>query len=529
MWRGPLRISYHGEIYNFLELRDELTILGHRFFTRSDTEVLLAAYAQWGPDCLSRLNGAFAFAIWDDQKGVLFCARDRLGEKPFYYHAGPQCFIFASEIKSLLCFGPPVPREPHLPWLVEYFTKGYQPWEEQTSFVGILELPPAHYVVATITPSGGLQLGRCCYWDYPTREEQVESLSSARLGELLDDAVRLRLRSDVAVGTCLSGGIDSPAIAAAVVHAAATAPDLPFRYQAVHAFAPFPETDERPQVALLARCLGLEVNLVEVSGNGCREELDDLVYRQEMPVLGPSVYAQWCVFRRASELGLKVMLDGQGADELFGGYPWVVPRALAAIAQREGWWAAWREARATATSQHSCWRLLGQALLLHIRRRGGEFPDELAAALRAGMRRLSLPALLRYADRNSLAFGVEVRLPFLDPRLIEAAVGLAPRAYLAAGRTKAILREAVRDRLPPEILDRREKFAFAVPEARWLRQELASAVREAVADPCWKNLAFPGQKRLLQTALAEIGGARYNRAAWKVLCVYRWWRRFFGR
>ncbi|OHB69185.1 MAG: asparagine synthase (glutamine-hydrolyzing) [Planctomycetes bacterium RBG_13_63_9] len=526
MFRGDLVLVYNGEIYNYLELRRELESGGQTFVTHSDTEVLLAAYRQWGEDCLARLNGMFAFALWDAGEAKLFCARDRAGEKPFYYYATADCFVFASEIKALLRFGAPVPCAPDVEQIEEYFVKSYQPLGPKTFFRGIRELLPAHRLTVQATEENlGPEVRP--YWQYPTAAERQIPISTARFREIFDDSVRLRLRSDVPIGTCLSGGVDSPSVAAAVAQLKQGETNGQFRYVGVHAYAPVPGADERPYVERVAGRLGFKVSLVEITGDGCLEELDELVYRQEVPFLGPSIYAQRCVFRRAAELGLKVMLDGQGADELFGGYDWVVPRAIAARWRESGWGEALRQARMFAGARFPMGSLLARAILYRFRRSKGEVPDDLDQALRASFLSLSLPALLRYADRNSMSFGVEARLPFLDHRLIEATAGLATRDCAADGMTKVILRRAMRDRLPEEILQRKDKTAFAVPEAQWIRAELRQAVRDAVGDPFWKELAFPSRDKMLRRALAETEGAFYHRAAWKVLCLSRWYRTFF--
>lgn len=526
MTRDGLSIVFNGEIYNFLELRAELESFGHGFVTRSDTEVLLAAYRQWGDACLERLNGMFAFAVWDTNAGVLFCARDRAGERPFYYYLDREHFVFGSEIKSVLSVGPPVPRAPNLDRVREYLAKGFQPLGEPTYFEGIRELLPAHKLVLRLREDLRVKVGR--YWSFPDHVSEGPPLSADEFAALLDDAVRLRLRSDVPIGTCLSGGMDSPSVAASVVRAARVAGSSAFRYQGVHAYAPVPEADERQYVEQLAKQLSIEVNLVEVTGEGLREELDDLIYRQEYPFLDPSIYAQRCVFRRAAELGLKVMLDGQGSDELLGGYDWAVPRAIAAFARRSGWLDAARQIWAFSGPRFPLPRLAVQTAARCLPNGHREFPNDLGEALAASFTRLGLPTLLRQGDRNALAFGVEVRLPFLDHRLIEATARLRPEDVARNGYTKVLLRRAMEQRLPRDLLDRKDKFAFAVPQARWIRGDLKDAVREAAADRLWRELDTPGTEKLVREALAETEGAPYRRAAWKVLCLTRWHHRFFG-
>jgi asparagine synthase (glutamine-hydrolysing) len=527
MTRDGVSVVFNGEIYNFLELRGELETLGHRFASRGDTEVLLAAYRQWGEACLDRLNGMFAFAILDSGQRRLFCARDRAGERPFYYYLDREHFVFASEVKSVMAFGPPVPRAPNRDRVVEYLTKGYQPMGESTYFEGIRELLPAHKLAVPLGDVLSAQPKR--YWSFPEPASDGPPLTADELTGLLDDAVRIRLRSDVPIGTCLSGGMDSPSVAAAVVSLARDSAAAEFRYQGVHAYSPVPEADERTYVERLARDLSIEVNLVEVTGHGLRDELDELVFRQEYPFLDPSIYAQRCVFRRAAELGLKVMLDGQGSDELLGGYDWAVPRAIAAFAAGRGWVDATRQIRSFAGPRFPLVRLAMQTAARCLPNGHHEFPNALDQALRASFVRLGLPTLLRQGDRNALAFGVEVRLPFLDHRLVEATARLRPEDVARDGHTKVLLRRAMQNRLPRELLERKDKFAFSVPQARWICGELRQSVREAAGDRLWKELDFSGTKRLLRDALAETNGSPYRRIAWKVLCLTRWHRRFFGQ
>lgn len=525
MVRHGLSMVFNGEIYNFIELRKELESFGHRFSTRSDTEVLMGAYRQWGEDCLRRLNGMFAFAVWDPARRTLFCARDRAGERPFYYYVDEQHFVFASEIKAVLAFGSPVPREPNRQRVIEYLTKGYQPMGESTYFEGVCELLPAHKLAIRLDDRLTARPER--YWSFPEHNGDGLALGAEELTSLVDDAVRIRLRSDVPIGTCLSGGMDSPSIAASVVHLARQAAAPEFRYQGVHAYAPVPEADERRYVDRVAADLAMEVNLVEITGEGLREELDELVFCQEYPFLDPSIYAQRCVFRRAAELGLKVMLDGQASDELLGGYDWAVPRAIAAAARTRGWIDALGQIRSFAGPRFPLHRLLLQTAARCLGSAHREFPNEIGPALRASFTSLGLPTLLRQGDRNALAFGVEVRLPFLDHRLVEATARLRPDDIARDGFTKVLLRRAMRDRLPREILERKDKFAFSVPQGRWIRGPLRESVREAAADSLWQDVEFPGKARLLRDAARECDGAPYRRSAWKVLCLSRWHRRFF--
>ncbi len=517
MVRNDLCTVYNGEIYNYVELRDELSARSHQFTTTGDTEVLLAAYREWGEDCVQKLNGMFAFAIWDARRRRLFCARDRLGEKPFFYWSGLAGLVFGSELESVLRFGAPVPRALDAERLDEFMATSWQERHAETFFRGIRELPAGHRLIADVE-DGRVNCTESPYWNLPEPERDAPPLTADELRELFDDSVRLRLRSDVPIGTSISGGVDSPSVVAAVRQQAEEASSM--RYVGVHAYAPVPEADERTLVREVAEHLDLEVEFVEVTGEGCAAELDELIARQGEPFLGPSIYAQRCVFRRASELGLRVMFDGQGADELFGGYDWVVPKALAALWRTDGFFAAHRALRAFVGPRFPYALLLGSVVLSRFRGRTTGLPDCLSAALRASLLRLSLPSLLRYADRNSMSFGVEARLPFLDHRLVEAAVRLSARDCAADGFPKALLRTAMRGRVPESVLYRRDKTAFAVPETQWIRGPLCDAVREAAADPLWSEV--PNGRQHARAALEELDRGAYHRMSWKVLCATRW-------
>ncbi|MCA8941967.1 MAG: hypothetical protein KDB80_05345, partial [Planctomycetes bacterium] len=421
-----------------------------------------------------------------------------------------------------LRYGKYVPREPDLERLELYLAESWQRRSDDTFFRGIRELPPAHWLRARLD-GDRVRLDSERYWQLPPAEPGEITVEQVR--ELLDDSVRLRLRSDVPIGTSLSGGVDSPSVVASVRAVQHGKTGANFRYVGVHAYAEAPEADERSYVGEVAELLGLETALVELDGERCRAELDELVYRQDEPFLGPSIFAQRRVFERASDLGLKVMLDGQGADELFGGYDWVVPKVLAAEWTARGFGAMWRGARAFAGPRFPFWTLLRQVVMSRYRNRQDGLPDDLFDALRAALLDLSLPTLLRYADRNSMSFGVEARLPFLDHRLVEATTRLAAADIARDGFPKALLRDAMQDRLPERVLHRRDKTAFAVPETEWLRGPLAHDVLHATEDRIWHEL--PNGRAHVARAKKELAGGPSCRHAFKVLCAARWHDRFF--
>ena len=502
-------VTYNGEIYNFIELRAELQRLGHAFRSESDTEVLLAAYCQWGIDCLMKLNGMFAFALWDRERRELICARDRLGEKPLYYVWDGQCFGFASELKGLLPLVPnPVANQPVV---YAYLDGGRLDFNDQTFVEQIRQLEPAHYLSIH---EGRLQKRQ--YWDVSTVPSD-ESISADAVRDhfrmLFSDAVRIRLRSDVAVGSCLSGGLDSSAIVCVTNDLLARVSD-----RGTHAIRNKPKTfsacfdedpyDERRFMHEVTRSCSIDAHYTFPDPKELAEVLDRLVWQHDEPFGSTSSFAQWTVMRLASECGVKVLLDGQGADELLGGYHAFFGAYFADLVRAGRWARLLHEARAYR------WRhgampvqafanfgrgLLPPSLVHAVRRvwssngrwmnrefahrwRSIEDPDSANGSAFLGMQqrlltRNGLRALLHSEDRNSMAFGVEARLPFLDYRLVEFLFRLDDSWKLRDGWTKVLLREAMEGILPPAVQWRVDKVGFATPEDQMVSSWIAARHR----------------------------------------------------
>jgi asparagine synthase (glutamine-hydrolysing) len=311
---GRYRIVFNGEIYNYLELRAELESLGETFRTRTDTEVLLRAYMRWGSEALNRLVGMFAFAIHDGKRGVVFCARDFFGIKPFYCAALPGRFAFASEVNALLRLDG-APRRLDHEASFQFLRYGRVDYGAGTMIEGLQQLPPAHFM--EVSPETGKPLRVERYWsiDLERRSDLSFADAAERLQALLMDSVRLHLRSDVTIGVTLSGGIDSSVIACAIRR---LEPDMPIRTFSY--VADNPELSEERWVDLVNGAIGAEPNKVVLDPEEMIGHLDELITRQGEPFGSTSIYAQARVFQLARERGVVVTLDGQGADELFGGY-----------------------------------------------------------------------------------------------------------------------------------------------------------------------------------------------------------------
>lgn len=495
---GRYYVVFNGEIYNYLELQAELTALGYRFRSRSDTEVLLAAYAEWGSQALNRLVGMFAFAILDVQMRRLFLARDFFGIKPLYYAYWRDGFIFASEIAPMLEL-PGIHRRVNPQRLYDYLRFGITDHGGETLLADIKQVPAAHYLEVAVDNPHAAQPVR--YWqvDLNQRAELSFDDAAGRLRDLFLESVRLHLRSDVPIGTALSGGIDSSAIVAAMRYLDPTLSIHTFSY-----VADDPAVSEERWVDLVGATANTVVHKVKASPRELLTDLDELVRAQGECFVSTSMYAQRRVFQRAGETGIKVMLDGQGADELLGGYHYFIAARLGSLLRQgrldEAVQFLWNASRLPGVGAWWLWLraidfLLPSNLQVPLRRwlkkdltpswlnsrwfksngveaRSPSYTparDVLRQSLYHTLTETSLPGLLRYEDRNSMAFSIESRVPFLTPSLVNFVLAL-PEQYIVApdGTTKAVFRQAMRGIVPDAILDRRDKIGFATPEKAWL-------------------------------------------------------------
>jgi asparagine synthase (glutamine-hydrolysing) len=509
----------NGEIYNFRELRAELQARGRTFRTRSDTEVLLRAYEEFGEACVEHLRGMFAFALWDRRRRRLLLARDRVGKKPLYYRRHGGLLLFASEIKALLAH-PGTCRDVDGDSLHHYLAFGYSPGG-RSMFAGVASLPPAHVAVVE-----GDRLATRAYWTLPrgaaARANVVAAAEApALVRQALVESVRLRLESDVPLGVFLSGGIDSGAIVASMRQITSG----PIATFTVGFGAADPSFDERHHARLVARRFETDHH-EEVLAPRVADLLPALVHQFDEPFADSSALATWIV-AQATARHVKVALSGIGGDETFGGYPRYLGLALSETYGRlpafvrglargtvrmlaresEGgadWGARARRfvsgAEAPLPDRYLGWtRFFGKTDLegLATPALRARFTDPVDARQRAafatavdgdavdGAFRVDLATylpddLLTMADRVSMAHSLELRAPFCDHRLIELSLRLAPRAKLARGRLKALLKDAFADVLPGEICARR-KQGFMIPLGRWLRTDLREAMEDLLA------------------------------------------------
>jgi asparagine synthase (glutamine-hydrolysing) len=552
---GRYSIVFNGEIYNFLELREELKRAGHCFESRSDTEVLLAAYAEWGTDCLGRLIGMFAFAIFDRERRTLFLARDFFGIKPLYYTTSKRCFSFASEFKALLELSHG-PRHVNSSSLLLYLRHGLSDQGATTMLEGIHQLPAAHYLEVSLDQPETAKPVR--YWQPEITPADMSFDDAAiRLRELFLESIRLHLRSDVPVGAALSGGIDSSAIVASMRE---VVPELE-----IHAFSYIADEarlSEEKWVDLIIRRTGARSHKVRAGSHELVRDLDNLLDAQEEPFGSTSIYAQNRVFRLASEAGIKVMLDGQGADELLGGYRYYLAARFASLVRQHRFIDALQFLRKAARLPNTGaatlamwsadyllpaeWQKPLRALVAKeftprwvnaswFKDRGAEpekvnyckDQDVLRFALLRTLTDTSLPHLLRYEDRNSMAFSIESRVPFLTPQIANFVLSL-PEQYIVSddGTSKAVFRKAMRGIVPDEILDRRDKIGFATPELEWLRV-MDGWVQDTLSCEAASNMPFLDRKSMQQQWKAIIQGRQaFDNRVWRWINIIHWSQQF---
>jgi asparagine synthase (glutamine-hydrolysing) len=514
---GRFVLSYNGELYNYVELRSELERAGRTFSTAGDTEVVLQAWAHWGSACLERFVGMWAFAILDAERRQLVLCRDRFGIKPLFYTHAAGGLRFASEIKGLLAaMDTPEADES----VVAGFLLSGADTRPETFFQGIRRLPAAHLLEVPLDDP--LRAAPRCYWELPDEVDADGDDAAVRFAELFRESVRIHTRSDVAVGTCLSGGLDSSSIVctASALKAEGLLPTS-YRHQAFGYVPPDKAVSERHWMDMVVERTGVALEEVRPAPDRFGASLETIAHQQDEPFGSTSIAAQWFVFEAAKKAGMKVMLDGQGADEVLGGYHGYLvtiaagmlserrPLAYAQLAldyrRRLG---AWPVPAGTVTAM-----LPGPIRSVAGRLRSSDgrdrapaltsvfagplqrnlpsappLPTELRSLLRHQVQ-TSLPSLLRYEDRNSMAHSIEARVPFLDHRLVELAFRLPNDSKVRGADTKRVLREAMKGVLPEPIRTRRDKLGFQADPGAAARFALAHrdalAANQTAAESRW--------------------------------------------
>ncbi|WP_342740128.1 asparagine synthase (glutamine-hydrolyzing) [Bradyrhizobium sp. B117] len=558
---AKLWITYNGEIYNYLELRTELESKGIVFRSNSDTEVILRSYQEWGADAFTRFVGMWALAILDLRQRCLVLSRDRFGIKPLHYFFSGDRFAFGSEIKQLLEI-PWVPRTLNARAVYDYLRHEVADIGTETFFSEICKVRPGNTLVVPLDKGGYEEQP---YYRMPAGNELTDISpedAAVRFRDLLRESVRIHLRADVPVGTCLSGGLDSGAIAV-LMRDVSQHEQLSIERHAFSCHFDIPEANELEFTKQNMTAAGMQPHFTVPQDADIEADLKALVWHQDEPFSSTSIFAQWSVFRLVQNAGVKVVLDGQGSDEMLGGYSSTAPhvflelaaqgRRLSALAE------SWRWSRLQGTPWRTAMPLprLSRALALLTGVSGGtavpaskswmrdDFERELAsksvvgagsyettwdekAPLASVLRRFffesNLPALLRYEDRNSMAFSVESRVPFLDHRLVEFAFALPAHIKFRGGYTKRILRDAMQGLLPDPVRMRARKMGFATPEMRWQMGVLKPLILDAINSD--KMAEFLDREAALAARDRIEEGQRFDFLPWRWLNLYLWRSQF---
>ena len=549
---GTLQLLHNGEVFNYLELRAELEQVGHRFRSETDTEVVLRAYEQWGPSCVERFNGMWAIALWDGRRRRLFCSRDRFGIKPFVFRVHGDRLAFASEPRALLR-DPSFRARPNPAAIRDFLAQGHTDHLEETFFTGVRQLPPGHSLTFD---ADGLRLMR--YWTLEPSDPPADPVGAFR--ELFLDSIRLRLRSDVPLGTALSGGLDSSAVAVAIDHLLRTekehARPVGERQRTFTVYFEDAGFDERPFAEAVVGQILSEPRWLTFDEQTLLDVLPDVVAAQGEPFGSTSVVAQWFVMRAAAGADLKVMLDGQGGDEVLAGYRTTHGYRLAdllaggrlrpAVSELRAFPEPARALPAAVLTpflpQRMRWTLRGRRgrgdLLVHPSLRArtsppqppepGRMPDRLRSQYHLILSQLGLPELLRYEDRNSMAHSLEGRVPFLDHRLVELLYGLDARQLYERGTTKIVLRQALSDLLPPAVRARRDKLGFVTPEQRFFHGRLGDLAEEVFRSPELREHGLVDGDEALERLTRHRAGSPAGFELWRALSIELWARRYLG-
>ena len=546
-------ITYNGEIYNYLELRRELGEASFR--TTSDTEVVLRAYRRWGPTCVERLRGMFAFAIWDEAAGQLFCARDRFGIKPFAYSVRDGVFHGASEAKAIVPFLPAI--ETDVDALKDYLAFQFC-LAGKTLFKGVRELLPGHTLMIR---NGVVREER--YWEveYNPDFDHRAVWHTRRLRDLVEESVQLHLRADVPVGAYLSGGLDSSITTTLAARSVGT------EFQAFTGrFTHGDRYDESPYARLLAEQRGFRLHEQTIGAGDFVDNIRDVVYHLDYPVAGPGSFPQYMVSRLAAK-HMKVVLGGQGGDEIFGGYARyllayfeqcikaaidgtmhdgnfvvtyesIIPQLGTLREYKPLMRQFWRDGlfdeldaryfrlidRAPDLGDAIDWGILGEyspfETFRSIFRADNVHKESYFDSMTHFDFKTLLPALLHVEDRVSMAHGLESRVPFIDTDVVEFAATLPADVKFKHGHLKHALKEATRDLLPAAIVDRRDKMGFPVPLGEWINGELRDFVLDIFSGESARSRPYLADDFDVRALIGREGA--FSRNLWGLFSLELW-------
>ena len=552
-------IVYNGEIYNYKELRDELKDKGSVFRTETDTEVLLASYDHWGSECVKHFNGMWAFAIYDRQENKLFLSRDRFGVKPLYYYHKDDTFIFASEEKQIIKMTGQRFKV-NRPRLMEYMMRGVHDHTEETMFLDIMQLRGGCSMVFDLNDNTKTVTRYFRLEDVAESAESFEE-AAADFEKCFEDSIRLRLRADVPVGYCLSGGLDSSSIVC-MADRVIKNDGLKIHQESISSCFDDPRYDEREYINEVLANTDVKGNEIFPQGSSVLDDLDDVLWHMDEPFGSTSMYAQWNVFKGAKEHGLTVMLDGQGADEQLAGYTGFYSVIFAEYLRKFRFGRfrhelnCYKKLRASTEKYVNSNKIIIEALIsAYLPRRLQKFGKLHMFYLKQGLPfepedikktiyginlypandsrryildqlKCNLSMLLHYEDRNSMAHSIESRVPFMDPFLAECAFKMPIDYKLKDGITKYVVRESLKDVLPDKIRNRYSKLGFVTPEDQWInndpdvfRKELEQAA-EALSPLLKKDTVMAWYDRI------EGNVQRMDFMPWRIICAGHWVRLF---
>lgn len=534
-------IVYNGEIYNYQDLRSELVEKGHLFKSDTDTEVIIHAYEEFGLDFVNRFNGMWAFCIYDKNRNSLVLGRDQFGIKPLYYHVDSEGLIFSSMISALLCHD--IPAVPNDHAIMQYLSFNLEDHDSFTFFSTIEKIPTDTLFIYDLAE----RTYRLQRWYEPADREAID-VDAVR--DLFIESVRLRTIADVPVGSCLSGGVDSTAIVCILNSI------LPEEFNTYSLISPGFALDESRYILEVGKRTNVRQFFTEISDSEFLEEFPDFVRAQEEPVTGMSPYAQYRVMKLASTNKAKVLLDGQGGDEIFAGYIYyysyyfyellaslkigslvremvkyrknfknTFPHRMFAFLLLPGF------------AQRTAWHLFSPSWINHryLKKVGSGVYDPrwkrmtLKESLYLTLFTTAMPHLLRWEDKNSMRWSIESRPPFLDVNLVESAMALPSESKLRDGQTKAVFKEAVKDYLPSMIAERKDKIGFATPSDEFFRKDnIVDFCREIIYSDSFRSRPYWNWEKVEEEYRRHLDGtANIGDTIWKWINLEIWLREFF--
>lgn len=540
-------IVFNGEVYNFKEIRQELEQKGHAFTSNSDTEVVLAAFSEWGPTCVNRFVGMWAFVVFDKQENKLTLSRDRFGIKPLYYFKNENCFAFASEIKALLKLKD-VDKSISNQNLGSYLAFGTTANPYQNLFQNILDVEPGSNYQYNLNTN---ELTKTSYFSLddklPVNTNDIIT-NTQKFKELFNDSIALHLRADVEIGSCLSGGLDSSAI---VYSASQQLKEV--QLKTITAAYQNKTIDESDYAKLVANDL-TNVNDIYTypDAKSLVADMDKMIYAQDLPIGSTSIFAQWEVMKCAGQNNIKVLLDGQGADEILGGYynfagiyliellksfkfnrflkeynqlkQNFTPQIKNAVLRAAYYYLPESIQHQLRANERLSYNFINpenlKELELTIPKRGGKtFNEHVNLSVKFGMYEL-----LRYEDRNSMAFSIESRVPFLDHRLVEFIRTLPTDQKIYGGWTKYVLRKMLNDKVNDKVVWRKDKKGFVTPQQDWKNELIQTLTTELKQS----NLpSIMDRNYVLQLCDKDLSNATHLSEFWRAYSVIKWYNIFY--